>query len=155
MGVLRTEGNSVVNLLGRILTRLTDGITTTIAAGDIEIGAVELKNGTDDTRGTVLAASTSAVATDTSLVVALSPNTPVVFPTGAHTWTSSSVTDDNTITAGAYSLMLTTSSDFTGNINGVAANASTTYSATAQPGKTLPAVAYTTTTGSIRIDKMI
>ena len=61
-------------ILAKIQALLTAGITATIAAGDLEIGAVELKNGTDDTRGTVKAASTAAVAGDTSLVVSLSPN---------------------------------------------------------------------------------
>ncbi len=60
------------------------GITATIAAGDIEIGAVEIKNGTTDTRATVLAASTAAAATDPAIVVALSPNnTPVGSGTAA------------------------------------------------------------------------
>lgn len=56
---------------------LTEEITATLNAADIEIGAVELKNGTTDTRGTVLAASTAAVATDTALVVALHPSSPL------------------------------------------------------------------------------
>ena len=51
--------------------------TATIVAGDIEIGAVELKNSTTDTRANVLAASTAAQATDTPLVVALHPSSPV------------------------------------------------------------------------------
>lgn len=57
------------------------GGNTTLVAGDIEIGAVEIKDGTTDTRGTVKAASTLPVATDTATVVtirevgtALTPN---------------------------------------------------------------------------------
>ena len=41
------------SLLAKILAKLTTGITTTIAAGDIEIGAVELKNATTDDRAIV------------------------------------------------------------------------------------------------------
>lgn len=49
----------------------------TLSASDIEIGAVELKNSTTDTRANVLAASTAAAATDTPLVVALHPSSPL------------------------------------------------------------------------------
>lgn len=41
----------------------------TLTTGDIEIGAVEIKNGADDTRAKVAAASTLPVATDTALIV--------------------------------------------------------------------------------------
>lgn len=41
-----------------IADRLATGsVTATLSAGDIEIGAVEIKNGTDDTRATVTAAN--------------------------------------------------------------------------------------------------
>jgi len=73
---------------------------------------------------------------------------------GAMTLTSTSVTDDASVTAGAFSISFTTSSDFSGNINGVARAISTTYTFTAPLGKTLPAIVYTTITGSIIIDKM-
>lgn len=77
-GTTHNDGRAIVDALKVINDSLAAGITTTIAAGDIEIGAVELKNSADDTRGTVKAASTAAVATDTALVVALSPNnTPI------------------------------------------------------------------------------
>ncbi len=78
------ETHQIVTAIQRVDETLQGGLTATIAAGDIEIGAVELKNGTDDTRGTVKAASTAALATDTALVVALSPNnTPVGAGTAA------------------------------------------------------------------------
>jgi len=54
----------------------TNPMPVTVSS-DIEIGAVEIKNGSTDTRATVLAASTAAQATDTALVVAQSPNTPL------------------------------------------------------------------------------
>lgn len=49
-------------------------LKTVIAAGDIEIGAVEIKDGAADIRQTVLAASTAAAATDKPAVVALHPS---------------------------------------------------------------------------------
>ncbi len=48
-------------------------LKTNLVAGDIEIGAVEIKNGSSDTRATVLAASTAPATTDTSIVVAINP----------------------------------------------------------------------------------
>lgn len=70
--------------LNTIAALLQQGINVTLTSGDIEIGAVEIKDGTTDTRGTVKAASTAAVATDTAVVVALSPNnTPVGHGTAA------------------------------------------------------------------------
>ena len=74
---------------------------------------------------------------------------------GAQTITSSVVTDDATITAGATSIGFTTSSDFVGTINGVTREASTFYGFEAATGKTLPAIAYVTTAGSITIDKIV
>ena len=62
---------------------LSTGSEVTIATGDIEIGAVEIKNATDDTRAKVLAASTAAVAGDTALIVALHPTSPLPAGTAA------------------------------------------------------------------------
>lgn len=45
------------------------GATGPLIAGDVEIGAVEIKNGSDDTRATVKAASTLPAASDTAVVV--------------------------------------------------------------------------------------
>ena len=66
-----------VDLSGRLRT------DATLVAGDIEIGAVEIKNATTDTRAIVLAASTAAAATDTPLVVALHPSSPLGAGTAA------------------------------------------------------------------------
>lgn len=49
----------------------------TLEGGDIELGAVEIKNASSDTRATVLAASTASQATNTPLVVALHPSSPL------------------------------------------------------------------------------
>jgi hypothetical protein len=76
MKLIRTGGSSVgVEIAfwqverGEAVSANTDSVTLT--TGDIEIGAVEIKNGTDDTRGTVKAASTLPVASDTALVTTL------------------------------------------------------------------------------------
>ena len=66
-----------VDLSGNLRTNAT------IVTGDIEIGAVEIKNATTDTRAIVLAASTAAAATDTPLVVALHPSSPLGAGTAA------------------------------------------------------------------------
>ena len=50
------------SILGQILGKLTAGITTTIAAGDIEIGAVELKDAATDVRASIVAANTARTA---------------------------------------------------------------------------------------------
>ena len=79
-GVSTTDGKP------REISTDTDGkinINATIQTGDIEIGAVEIKNATTDTRANVLAASTAAVATDTPLVVALHPSSPLPAGTAA------------------------------------------------------------------------
>jgi hypothetical protein len=68
--------------LESILRALKAGLTVTLTNGDIQIGAVEIKNATTDTRAVVLAASTAAAAADTPLVVALHPTSPV--PTGTN-----------------------------------------------------------------------
>lgn len=68
--------------LESILRALLGGIPVTINGSDIQIGAVEIKNGSTDTRATVTAASTAAQSTDTSIVVAINPNTPL--PTGTN-----------------------------------------------------------------------
>lgn len=60
-------------------------VTGILATGDIEIGAVEIKDGAADIRQTVLAASTAAVATDKPAVVALHPSSPLpALPTGTN-----------------------------------------------------------------------
>lgn len=80
----------------------------------------------------------------------------VTLPSGAQTITSSTETNstNSPVTAGATSVGFTTSATFTGSINGIARSASTYYSFDAAPGKTLPAIAYTVTAGSMIIDKI-
>jgi len=94
------------------------------------------------------------ILTDANGIIKTTSSDTTIFPAGEITIASSSVTDDASVTAGAFSISFTTSSDFSGNINGVARAISTTYTFTAPLGKTLPAIVYTTITGSIIIDKM-
>lgn len=90
--IIGADGNAAtVNSSGKL------AVDATLSTGDIEIGAVEIKNGTTDTRATVLAASAAAQATDTALVVAISPNnavttTPTTSTTGSPTSVASSLT---------------------------------------------------------------
>ncbi len=77
------------------------------------------------------------------------------FGSGTETPSASIATDStgSPITAGKLSVTFTTSSTFVGTILGVARNASTTYAfSTTTPGKTLAAIAYTVTGGSMIID---
>lgn len=60
---------STVTASGPKNVSAADPMPVTLVTGDIEIGAVEFKNGADDTRGTVKAASTLPALTDTALVV--------------------------------------------------------------------------------------
>lgn len=79
------------------------------------------------------------------------------LPSGTQTITSASVTGTtgSPIASGASSVGFTTSSDFTGTINGVTRSASTFYGFEATVGKTLPSIAYNATAGSIIIDSIV
>lgn len=57
-------------------------LAVNLETADIQIGAVEIKNGTTDERATVLAASTASAATNTSVVVAIHPSSPL--PSGTN-----------------------------------------------------------------------
>jgi hypothetical protein len=89
-----------------------------------------------------------AIASDNSAI-------PVTLPTGTETPSASVVTGSGSspVTAGKLSVTFTTDSSFVGTILGVARNASTTYAfSVSNPGKTLAAIAYTVTAGSMIID---
>ncbi len=73
------ETGLFVDASGNLLTTAN----VTISASDIQIGAVEFKNGTTDTRGTVVAASTKPVSTDTAVVVTLRDATALTNSTSA------------------------------------------------------------------------
>lgn len=79
----------------------------------------------------------------------------VQLPSGTETPSSSSVSGSGAspVAAGKLSVTFTTDSSFSGTILGVPRNASTTYSfSVSNPGKTLAAIAYTVTAGSMIID---
>ena len=59
------------------------------------------------------------------------------------------------VVAGASAIGFTTDTLFVGTINGIAREASTFYGFEAAPGKTLPAIAYTVTAGTMVIDKIV
>lgn len=99
----------------------------------------------------LMAASTPVVlASDQSAI-------PVTLPSGAQVLTSSNVVNSaaSPVAAGATSVTFTTDTTFAGSINGVTRTASTTYIIEAAQGKTLPAIAYTVTAGSMDIDKLV
>ena len=73
---------NLTNSSGQVPVSVDAG-SVTLTTGDIEIGAVEIKNATTDTRAVVLAASTASQATDTPLVVALHPSSPLGAGTAA------------------------------------------------------------------------
>lgn len=82
---------------------------------------------------------------------------PVSLPSGAQTISSSNVTDSlaSPVAAGATTVSFRTDPSFTGSINGVTRLASTLYVFESTPGKTLPAIAYTVTAGSMDIDTIV
>lgn len=72
---------------------------------------------------------------------------------GTETFTASVETTSGTVATGKSSITFTTNSTFTGSILGVARTASTTYSFYPNnPSKTLAAIPYVVTTGSVIID---
>lgn len=175
VNVTNGPGAAAVNIQDGGNSITVDGTVTVVPSGTqnenlIQVGGVAITLGQKTMAASlpiVISSDQSAVpvsATDldirnlvfaTDKVDVSGSTIAVTLPTGAQTITSSVVTDDNTIAAGASSLGFTTSSDYTGNINGVARTASTFYGFEAAQGKTLPAVTYTTTTGSITIDQII
>lgn len=69
------------------------------------------------------------------------------------TLTSSAVTTDGTVSAGAKSVSFVTSSDFSGTINGVAFPVSASKNvAPISPADTIAAIPYTVSAGTIYID---
>ena len=73
------------------------------------------------------------------------------------TITSTSATDStgSPIASGASSIGFTTSATFAGTINGVTRSASTFYGFSSANGERLPSIAYTVTSGSMVIDKIV
>lgn len=81
----------------------------------------------------------------------------VALPEGVQSITSSVEVPAGSITipAGAYSISFVTNGSFTGTINTVARLASTSYNFTAKEGRTLPAIDYEVTAGTMTIDILI
>lgn len=134
--------------------------TRASAANQTTLGSQTTKLNDGTNTAVVKAASTPAVATDPALVVAISPNNaiPITLPTGVQVITSSTETSagsPGTVVAGATSVGFTTDASFVGSINGQARSASTFYGFEAAEGKTLPAIGWTITAGSMLIDKIV
>lgn len=149
-----------------------NGVTATIGAGDIEIGAVEFKNAATDDRALVAAqggtptfalavlpvVANAAAPTLTEAKAAyistdLAGNQRVILLGASRTPAIASVSSSGSVAAGKKVVDFIFSSDFTGTVLTVAfagANDSV-ISFEAPPGDTLAAIAYTVTAGSIRI----
>ena len=100
-----------------------------------------------------LQTSLSNLLTELQLKADLTETQPVSIDLTPHTSLVSSVVNTSgTVASGAYSVSFTTSNDFTGSINGVARQGNTSITITADFRKTLPAIPYIRTTGTITID---
>ena len=78
----RDNTYQIQEVLNSVYDPSTQTIKTGVTfSGDVEIGAVEIKNATTEDRLSVLAASTSALPTHNPAVVALHPSSPL--PTGS------------------------------------------------------------------------
>lgn len=103
-------GSGDKNMRYEILTVQAQALTgaaesTTLDASDLQIGAVEIKDGATDTRAKVVAASTEAASTDVALVTAQRPSEVVLGKTvGVSTIVTSAVvfTDTNARATGDY-----------------------------------------------------
>ncbi len=80
-----------------------------------------------------------------------------VSPSGgtARTLTSTAATGSGTVSAGAKSVCFTTSSDWSGSVNGATRGVSQTFFVSViNPADTLPAIAYVRSAGTLYIDVM-
>lgn len=116
----------------------TANIEVSIGAGDV---TVEL-TGVESRLDTVIANQTNGTQV-------------VTLPSGTQSVNSSLVTTSGSTSAGSTSTGFATSFDFVGTINGVTRIASEFYGFESAPGKTLAAIPYTVTAGSIVIDTIV
>jgi len=73
----------------------------------------------------------------------------------AQTVSRSVVSASGSVAAGATSVTILSSSDFSGTVAGAAFSASIAENFTAQPGSTLAAIAYTRSAGTLTISKIV
>jgi len=134
------------------LTAINADLDVALSTRASEATLLSIDDGIPATLGqTLMAASMPVViASDQSAVL-------VTLPSGAQVITSSIEVNSlsSPVTAGATSVGFTTNVAFVGTINGVARDKSTFYLFEAAPGKTLPAIAFTVTGGSLIIDKIV
>jgi len=97
------------------------------------------------------------MAASTPVVIASDQSSIPVSLSGGGVQVLTSVTDGSSgsVAAGATSVSFKTSVAFTGTINGITRTFSNQYLFQAAAGKTLPAIPYTVTAGSIDIDKLV
>jgi hypothetical protein len=82
-GALRTDGSATTQPVSAVSLPLPTGAATASNQTTLGTQTTEINDGTHT--ATIKAASTAAIATDTALVVAISPNNTPVLPSGAAT----------------------------------------------------------------------
>lgn len=142
LNALITTLNGLVSTAANQVTQT--GILTTI---DADTGSIDSKLNTLGQK-TMAGSVPVVIASDQTSV-------PVTLPTGAQVITSANVVAAGAVAAGATAVSFRTSTLYTGTINGLTRLLSTQYVFEAAPGKTLPAIAYTVTAGSIDIDTIV
>lgn len=93
--------------------------------------------------------------TDRALVVAVRDNITVsLISGGPETITSTVANSSGSVTSGGWSVSFLADSSFSGTVNGAVLISSTGINFTARENKTLPAINYTISAGTLRIDKI-
>ena len=151
------ESNLLYELINEVKRLRT--ITATLETGDLEIGAVEMKDHTTDVRASVKDGSTmlttdpAVSVADANALVELSAISATIG--NVETPSMTAYAAGTTIAAGAKSVTIITGSTYAGNILGTAATADGIYTFAASPGNTLGAIAITCTAGNFTVLKTV
>jgi hypothetical protein len=129
------------------LITATNLILNTLDRNYGTVGANTLRTASQIGNATGQADFNNGTATAQTLRVALT--------TDVQTLTSINVTISGSVASGATSISFKTDSAFTGSINGLTRTASTYYNFEAAVGKTLLAIGYTISAGSIDLDVLV
>lgn len=152
--------SGTVSIVGGVTgTFVASGTGTTVISGTptvvISSGTITTSpSGTQAVSGTVSITNNTLTVQSGSISITNTPTVVATFPSSNLTLTSSSVTTGGTVSAGSKSVLFETSDDYTGNIDGVSADAGASYPFSSGDAGTLPAIVYTVSTGSIRIRKL-
>lgn len=132
-------------------------VAADLQVADINIGAVELKDASTDTRAKISAANTSRAATDNVLLVQAidAAGNPVSYAVITETPTMVSYAASTTIASGAKSVTVLTDSSFAGTVLGCTASPDSVYTFAASKGNTLSAIAITRSAGNFIIIKIV